>query len=109
MTMTTCGGLRILFAAALAMMAVLLVGCADVSQESFDRINVGMEIREVQNIMGTDGKSEEVVSRSISAGGIAGTVPSAHRDMIWTWESGRQRIIVHTRDGKVTQKFKEGF
>jgi mannose-6-phosphate isomerase-like protein (cupin superfamily) len=88
--------------------ALLLGGCADVSEDAYERIQVGMAIAEVQNIMGTEGKREEQRGFSISAGGVAST-QSNHRDEIFTWESGRQRITVHTRNGVVTSKFKEGF
>lgn len=97
--------LLVLLAAALC----LLPGCADVSEASFERIAVGMEIREVQNIMGTDGRRQEQRGMSISSSGISGQSTTAHRDETYTWESGRQRIIVHTRNGIVTSKHKEGF
>lgn len=102
-------GLRAMMVALLAAALLMVPACADVSQESFDRIEIGMEIRDVQAIMGTDGKRSEQHGIGISAGGAVGRTPSAHLDETYTWESGRQRIIVHTRDGRVTSKHKEGF
>jgi hypothetical protein len=89
--------------------ALALGGCADISEESFERIQVGMTITQVQDIMGTEGRREEQRGFSIGASGISGSTSTANRDETFTWESGRQRIIVHTRNGVVLSKAKEGF
>jgi hypothetical protein len=89
--------------------ALGLVGCADVSEEAYERIQVGMTITQVQDIMGTEGRREEQRGFSIGASGISGSTSTANRDETFTWESGRQRITVHTRNGVVLSKAKEGF
>jgi hypothetical protein len=94
---------------AIALAAVLLAGCADVSDDAYERIQMGMEIRDVQNIMGTDGKREERQPMSISAGGLVGTRPTAQREILYIWKSGGREITVTTRDGIVVDKNKRGF
>jgi hypothetical protein len=100
---------RILAVAIIAAAAVLCAGCADISEDAYERIEIGMHIDSVRSIMGTDGQVEEVRGTSISAAGVRGSTPSNYRDEIHTWKSGHRSIVVHTRDGVVTQKFKIGF
>jgi hypothetical protein len=96
-------------ALALCLGAMLIAGCADVSEENYDKIEVGMRIGDVQAIMGTDGTREELRGFNIGASGISGASSTAHRDETYTWKSGDREIVVQVRNGIVVSKNRRGF
>ncbi len=99
--------LRPLLAAAAAIAIVIpLAGCEDtVTQENFDRIQVGMPLHEVEAFMGGKGEVETVMGGGISAGGIAST--NIAPPNIYKWQKGVKMITVTVQDGKVIGKGKD--
>ena len=102
--------LRPLAAAALCACAALLSsGCSEkVSDENYEKIQVGMGLDQVQGFMG-EGEREDVSGVSISGAGIAGGSPAVSKTKTFTWKSGNKQIVVETRDEKVVSKRKVGF
>ena len=86
----------------------LLAGCEDkVSQASFDQIQIGMTLGEVEHIMGGKGSRQEVTGVSISGAGVAGGGPTSSED-IYVWSKGRKEISVKIKDNKVTDRSSSG-
>src|SRR5207302_1844783 len=74
-----------------------------ITQENFDEIKVGMEIFEVEKILGGKGSLESAGSSgSISWGGVMMTEVAAPN--IYKWEHGTKIITVTAKDGKVVAK-----
>lgn len=96
--------------AAVAALCAVLVSCTgDISQEAFDQINVGMSIREVEDIMGAPGEKQDNTEMSISSGGVLGSTQSRNEVYLWTSTDRKREIGVEFRDAKVVSKSKRGF
>lgn len=90
--------------------ALVLGACTgDISQETFDQIQTGMPLSEVQTIMGADGEKQDTTEMSISSAGVLGSKESRQELWLWTSTSRKQEIAVEFRDGKVVSKSKRGF
>lgn len=100
---------RVLLILIAALTLLPLAGCEDrITQESYDKIKVGMSIDEVNTIMGGKGDLESAgMSGEISAGGIM-TTQSAPPN-IYKWQQGTKIITVTCKDGKVIATGKDGF
>ncbi len=90
---------------------VTLAACGGgVSQETFDKIQVGMTVDQVEEVLGP-GEEEKSVGRSVDSSGIVeesgdkggGKVQS------YVWEDGAKKIVVTFSEGKVLTKKKFGF
>jgi hypothetical protein len=86
-----------------------LAACEDkLTQENFDKIKVGMQVWEVEHILGGKGELESTgMNGSISAGGIMTTEAAPPNQYRWT--RGPKSITVIANDGKVVSKAKEGW
>lgn len=97
------------FALALAALvsAAALTACeSKLNQENFDKITVGMDISEVERILG---KGEEQANGgvSIGAGGLTGG--AAHNSQkTYVWHEPKKDISVVVAEGKVVSKNKSG-
>ena len=94
----------------LACLSVLLFvsGCEDVvTQENFDRITVGMQLWEVEDILGA-GTEETVGGFGISSGGLIGGEPGSSATTTYVWKEERREISVTVKDGEVIGKRKAG-
>ena len=93
---------RRLMVATVAMLAgAVLLGCSGdgkVSKDNFDKIQIGMTMEEVQDILGEGEKG--------SAGFEFGDAEMS--GAVYTWAEGDKRIVVTFKDGKVIQKMQTG-
>lgn len=90
--------------------AAAVVGCENkVSEESFDQVNVGMTIDDVEHVLGK-GEVDESGGYSISSGGVIGGSSDAQaRRKTVNYKDGKKMIIVEYADNKVVSKRKVGF
>ncbi|MEX2219631.1 MAG: hypothetical protein WD749_12830 [Phycisphaerales bacterium] len=95
---------------ALAAAALLAAGCeSSVTQENYDRVNLGMSLLEVQSVLG-EGEQDTTGGFTIGAGGTMGSSSSTtSRRQGYTWKEGDRQILVEFMDGKVVTKRKIGF
>lgn len=97
------------FATAIALAAALFLGACEekISQENFDRVQVGMELGEVEKILGK-GELLDQGGTSIGAGGImSGSSSSSQKIYQWT-VPGKEISITFDKDGKVFSKTPRG-
>jgi len=97
------------FALALATVVLIaaLIGCeSKVSQENFDKITVGMDLSQVEQILG---KGDEQASEGVSIG-ASGLTSGAGRNnqKTYVWHEPNKDISVVVADGKVVSKNKSG-
>jgi hypothetical protein len=84
-----------------------LIGCEDkITSESFDQIKVGMQLHEVETILGGKGDPVARGGTDISSGGIASG--NAATQQLYEWRKGNKLISVTCVDGKVVDKGKNG-
>lgn len=76
-----------------------LAGCSKVSQTNYDKIETGMTLAEVEDILG-EGTAE--ASKGAGIGGVELTGKKV------TWESGSKSITVTFLNGKATLKNQSG-
>ncbi len=86
-----------------------LVACGDgVCEESYAKINNGMSLKAVQNILGSGEEQDTGGFGSSSAGIVTGsTAPMKFKTYLW--KDGSNQIIVEFKDGEVVNKRKVGF
>lgn len=97
---------RILLAACL-LPVVLLVACEKkVTLENFDTVTVGMTLDQVENVFGK-GELQVVQGSSISGAGILGGAATNSLET-YTWRDGNKEISVTMKDGKVISKSHAG-
>jgi hypothetical protein len=95
-----------------------IAGCAGdarISKANYEKINLGMTLKEVQDILGPgtkqapQGDGSGVGSQfgvDVTMGGQAST----RRGDVYEWESGARKITIHLdMQGKVTNKDAKGF
>ena len=93
----------------LALLTTLpMVGCMEdkVTMETYEQINPGMRLDEVESLMGGSGEREVVSGMSISGAGVGFTSTSSAQ--VWVWSKGQKQISVTVVDGKVTTKGMSG-
>ncbi|MFT7620199.1 MAG: hypothetical protein ACI97A_003856 [Planctomycetota bacterium] len=84
------------------LMLLIVVACGGgISEESYNKVEVGMTMQEVKDILGdptsTDGAvGLEVMGKKLSGG-------------MHTWKSGTKEIMITFASDKVTLKAKNGF
>lgn len=89
----------VMAAALMALMVVVLGGCGSkVSRSTFDKVEKGMTVTEVENILGK-GAVE-------STGAAIGNLKLSGDVMVW--QDGGRIIKVTFKDGRVTDKSSEG-
>lgn len=97
-------------AGVLACLSVLLFasGCEDVvTQENYDQITVGMQLWEVEDLLGK-GTEETVGGFGISSGGMMGGEPGSSETTTYVWKEDRREISVTVKGGEVVGKGKAG-
>ena len=86
-----------------------IAGCGDkCTDETFDKINLGMNLDQVEDLMGGAGESEDRSGSTISSGGVMGGSKEA-KTRTYSWKSGQKQVIVELKDDKVVRKQKVGF
>lgn len=96
----------------LACVLALLVGpgCEDkVTTESYDQIKTGMDMVEVEDILGGSGELQAAAGVGIGADGLPQMQRKDDGDTkTYLWGDENQGIIVQFKDGKVSYKRKIG-
>jgi hypothetical protein len=98
-------------AAALLAASIALVGGCDetLTDENFDRVNVGMSYSEVETILG-EGKREDSGGYGSSSAGIpTGQDSGSSKQQTYTWEEDGKQVVIVFNDGKVQSKSKLGW
>jgi hypothetical protein len=100
---------RVVLVLIAALFLLPLAACEEkLTQENYDKIQVGMQIFEVETIMGGKGDLESAgTSGGISSGGVM--MSEAAAPNIYKWQHGTKIITVTAKDGKVIAKGKDGF
>ncbi len=84
-------------------------GCEEkVTQENFDKVQVGMTLAEVELFMG-DGQLEEASGTSLGTGGIPERSSDNLDNRTYMWEEDGKIITVKIVDDKVASKRKHGW
>ena len=82
-----------------ALVATMLVGCGKkVSKENYDKIQVGMTVAEVEDILGKGEKE----SAGAEVGGIELT------GQVYVWKDGEKKVTVTFKDGKAVGMTQSG-
>ena len=79
-----------------------VAGCGkgkDVSKEAYDKVETGMTLAEVEDILG---KGEEQVGGSTTIGGLSGSAK------VYKWVDGDKKITITFANGKVKAKVPTG-
>ena len=98
---------RVLLVLVAALCLLPLSGCEDkITTESYDQIKVGMQLHEVETILGGKGDKIDRGGNDISAGGISSG--RAATQQLYEWRKGNKLISVTCVDGKVVDKGKNG-
>ena len=99
--------------AMIPMMALVLVlaACdAAISQSTYDQINTGMTLGEVESILGGKGEEQASAGTSIGAGGTVGsTVSSSTKTYVWRAAGRKEISVTIDADMKVKTKNSTGF
>jgi hypothetical protein len=99
---------------ALLLACLLAGGCANkVTKANFDKVATGMNLKEVEGLLGKGVKEEGDGSGvpaqfGVDVGGVSVQVGNKGIDR-YVWESGDKKITVYFRDGKVTGKDQKGW
>jgi len=92
-----------------SLMLVLAPGCeSKVTIESFDQIQTGMDLTQVEDILGGSGTLQQAGGVSIGADGLVGAESGAGRTQDYLWGDENTGILVKFKDGKVAFKQKMG-
>jgi hypothetical protein len=100
---------RVVLALIAALLLLPLSGCEDkYTQDNYDLIKDGMQLHEVEKIMGGKGDPQEYKGTDISSGGIA-SGSRAPSQQIYQWQHANKIVTVTVVDGKVIGHNKSGF
>ena len=100
---------RLILSLCVAVLLVLSAGCEDtVTLDSFDQITVGMDITEVESIMGGEGELQQASGVGIGAGGMIEKQSDTSNNRDYLWGDENIGILVKFKDGKVYFKQKMG-
>ncbi len=101
--------LRYALAALAALALLLLPACEDaVTRDNFDRIAVGMDMTEVEDILGGSGELQQAGGVGIGASGLLEGQSGADDVKSYLWGDETTGIIVKFKDGKVVYKEPRG-
>lgn len=91
----------------LASMCCLLASCEqkDLAAE-FDKVQNGMSLSQVQNMLGSGTDDTPSAGYGVSSGGVLDSKPS--NEKVYVWKEGITTYTVIFKDGKVVQKTKAG-
>lgn len=99
--------------AMIPMMALVLVlGACDaaISQSTYDQIQKGMTLGEVESILGGKGEEQASAGTSIGSGGTVGsTVASSTKTYVWRAAGHKEISVTFDADLKVKTKNSTGF
>ncbi len=105
MTSLRIGRVLIVLIAVLSLLP--LMGCEDkITSDSFDQIKNGMQLHEVETLLGGKGDPVARGGTDISSGGISSG--NAATQQLYEWRKGNKLISVTCVDGKVVDKGKNG-
>ena len=84
------------------MTAALLLGlgCSKVTSDNYDKIETGMTVTQVEQILG---KGTEEAGGAVAIGNLSGSAKTV------TWGSGEKSITVTFANDKMVMKAKKGF
>lgn len=101
---------RILAVAVLLVAMIAAPGCEDpVTEENYDLIALGMDLNEVEDIMGGSGEIQSAGGVGIDASGMLDMQEDDSPTREYLWESGGKQIIIRFLDDEVVHKRKAGF
>lgn len=90
--------------------ALLLSACGpDISPASYERLQTGMTLAEVESVLGGEGERQEVQGTSIGSTGLESAGNAGDSMQTYIFGAGAKQIIVVLKDGKVISKRKTGF
>jgi hypothetical protein len=93
----------------LGCLLVLLSGCkSKVNKANFDKITEGMELADVEKILGRGTKQGDGVGTAHQFGIDLPAAKSNPNTEIYTWESDNATITVYFFSGKVKTKIQKG-
>ena len=87
-----------------ATLAVPGCGNSAVTKESFDKIQMGMSMHDVEKLLGGSGTEDSAPPGFGVSGGAVATTKDAPTDKMFVWKSDEVTIVVTFKDGKVVQK-----
>lgn len=100
---------RLLLPLACALTLLLAPGCGDeVTLESYDQIETGMDMVQVEDILGGPGELQAAAGVGIGAGGLPEMQRSDSDTKAYLWGDETTGIIVKFKDGQVVHKRKIG-
>lgn len=100
---------RIVLALSLALGLLLAPGCENkVTAESFDQIENGMDMTQVEDILGGPGELQAAAGVGIGSSGVPEMQQADGDTKSYLWGDETTGIIVKFEDGKVTYKRKIG-
>ena len=98
---------RIALASIVLVSAALLAGCeSKVTAENFEKVQNGMNLSQVENILGSGTDDTASGGFGVSSGGVLDSKANPEKTYVWR-ENGMQIQVVF-KDGKVVQKSKTG-
>lgn len=92
-------------------LALVLAACdAAISQGTYDQIQKGMTLGEVESILGGKGEEQATSGMSIGSGGVVGsTGSSSTKTYVWKAAGRKEVSVTFDADYKVKEKNKTGF
>lgn len=90
--------------------ALLLAACGpDISPQSYESVQTGMTLAEVESALGGKGERQEVAGTSIGSTGLESAGNAGDSMQTYIFGDGAKQIIVVLKDDKVISKRKAGF
>ncbi len=90
---------KVIGAAVLALLFVIMSGCGKITQSNYDKIENGMTVSQVEEILGTGAEEAGV-------GGAIGKIAASGKVM--TWGDEKKSITVTFANDKVVAKMQKG-
>ncbi len=99
---------RILLAALLFAFALLMGGCDNrVTYENFQKIKIGMDLTEVEDILGRGDLQDKAGGANLGQFGLPSRAAESNVD-VYVWDDGSAQIIVEFIDYKVVASYQRG-
>jgi hypothetical protein len=83
---------------------VLLIACeSKVSREKFDKVQVGMTLAQVEDLLGSGSDDTSDGGLTVNSAGVP-DISKGAADKTYVWKAGSGRIVITFSKGKVVQK-----
>src|SRR4051812_26450238 len=100
--------LRVYAVVLLSLLSLALAGCEDkITLANFDQIKPGMQLYEVEKILGGKGEMENSTGTDIGASGISSSSKQSSQQ-VYVWKKGMKTISVTVQNGKVVNYSHDG-